>query len=156
MSNYETDKKAIKNNLPFIRKLLNFWLFHQSRTSPGFIQIVGWWELRRIFFNLIVGCTGIASLIICALCDFLYIKFFRTDFMQSWDSPLISILLYGIVANICYTSGWFSEILARYIWKSKADHFGEFCFTFGLIISLVLTLLPAVIWIVIFIAACFR
>jgi hypothetical protein len=63
------------------------------------------------------------------------------------DPPLfavIAIVLYGIAANVCYTAGWIFELWARKWWPVDAAAFGRLSFIFGVIGSLIFTLLPSV------------
>ena len=65
------------------------------------------------------------------------------------DPPLFVVflvVLYGIAANICFTGGWISELVARRIWGARADAYGEISFCFGLVFSVLLTLLPNIVF----------
>lgn len=63
-----------------------------------------------------------------------------------WPDPplfaIIGVVLYAIVANICYTAGWLAELISREVWGNKAGSFAEISFTLGIIFSFLLTLLP--------------
>jgi|SRR5271163_1138244 len=69
-----------------------------------------------------------------------------------FGSPLFAIfavIIYGIMANICFTGGWVLELLSRRIWGTRAEAFGEIAFTWGTLCSVILTLVPAAVVVVI-------
>src|SRR5262249_3435284 len=110
-------------------------------------ETIGWWEIRRIPYNMIVGITGVFTSIcfvsIAAASDL----FFHVDFGMP-DPPiftLFGVLIYGIGANLCYTGGWIVELLVRKLWPSYADQFARLVFGTGLVISVLLTLSPALL-----------
>jgi len=44
------------------------------------------------------------------------------------DPPLfalIGILIYGIMANVCFTGGWIAELVIRQIWPHEAERFAS-------------------------------
>lgn len=62
------------------------------------------------------------------------------------DSPLFAIagvLLYGIIANVCYTGGWITELLVARFWRADRSRFGPIAFTLGTGFSVFATLVPA-------------
>ncbi len=68
------------------------------------------------------------------------------------DGPLLAvfgIIAYGILANICYTAGWISELIVRSMSTSeRSAAYGLQTFRFGVQFSVFLTLLPAAVcWI---------
>ena len=63
-------------------------------------------------------------------------------------SPLfavIGIVLYGIMANVCFTGGWITELFLRRFSPREADRFATTSFFCGVIFSVLLTLAPAVL-----------
>ena len=64
---------------------------------------------------------------------------------------IFGVIIYGIGANVCYTVGWVVELFVRKTWPDKADRFATWSFALGLIFSIMLTLLPALL--IIFFAA---
>jgi hypothetical protein len=104
--------------------------------------------MRRVPFNLIVGLTGLLTCSLTLGIALLSERIVTQPPGGGGGSPLlvlIGIFLYGLSANICYTSGWIAELVARSVWKQKALHFGEIAFALGLIFSILLTLLPAAV-----------
>ena len=95
--------------------------FFRSGAEPRSTwQVIGWWELRRIPFNLIVGLIGITT--------------------------VIAILGYGVMANVFYTGGWVAELLVRRYRREWAHGFAPVSFAAGLAFSVVLTLTPVMIF----------
>jgi hypothetical protein len=110
-------------------------------------QVIGWWETRRIPFNLIVGTAGIFTTVIVGVVGLGSSILFGSDFGFP-DPPLFAvfgILIYGIMANICYTGGWIAELFVRRIWPNEADRFATLSFSTGLVFSVSLTLAPGII-----------
>jgi hypothetical protein len=67
-------------------------------------------------------------------------------------SPLFAVfavIIYGIMANICFTAGWILELLSRRIWDARAEAFGEIAFTWGTLFSVLLPLIPAAVTVVV-------
>jgi ABC-type branched-subunit amino acid transport system permease subunit len=108
---------------------------------------IGWWESRRVSFNLIVGSAGILSCIVVGVVGLGASILFDSDFGLP-DPPafaLVVILIYGIMANICFTGGWLAELVVRRLWPREADRFATVSFSLGLVFSVLLTLTPAIV-----------
>ena len=131
-------------------KQLNKWLL-QSWMEPLFSrpdrvlvwwQVILWWEIRRIAYNVIIGATGIAGLFIIA-------GMLEGRDLGSGDlgDPFLGIIFYGFTANVCYTGGWIVEFVASLVeGKERAAKLGVFFFKLGLLFSLFVTLiLPTVL-----------
>ena len=74
-------------------------------------------------------------------------------------SPLFAIagvLLYGIVANICYTGGWITELLVARLWRADTSRFGPIAFALGTGFSVFVTLVPAAATVVLAVATSCR
>ena len=108
---------------------------------------VGWWESRRVPFNLVVGTAGVLSCIVAAIVGLGSDLLFNSDF--GLPNPptfaLLGILIYGVMANICFTRGWLAELLIRKVWPQEADRFATLSFSLGLVFSVLLTLTPGII-----------
>ncbi|MFI5171128.1 MAG: hypothetical protein ACHQFW_02000 [Chitinophagales bacterium] len=106
-------------------------LFRQERQPVNFKEIIFWWGERRLAFNIIVGVSGIMSLIIC--------------WIAGWPMDVIYVCIiafsYGIAANIIYTSGWIAEGLLRRANNYRLDimYIGPIFFAMGLAVSILLT-----------------
>ncbi len=129
------------NLLNKLRQLTSLPFFSRNKPLESPRQVIGWWEARRLPYNLIVGGTGILT------CTTIVLIIMITN--SNWaefmpETPMIPIVLYGIMANICFTGGWMSELLVRQIWEEQGQFFGPIAFTLGVFFSMALTLLPAV------------
>ena len=59
---------------------------------------------------------------------------------------MVAIILYGFLANVCYTGGWITEYFVAAVWgKERAKDFGQIAFALGLVGSVLLTTAPFVI-----------
>ena len=108
------------------------------------LQIILWWEARRLFFNIVVGIAGIITIFTILLSAMIAEKLVNEPI--GWPDPplfaIIGVVLYAIGANVCYTAGWLAELISREVWGDKAKSFAEISFTLGVIFSFLLTLLP--------------
>ena len=111
-------------------------------------SIIFWWELRRPVYNLIVGLGGVVGLAIFAIINELPPE--RPFSERDWEP--MAVFVFAIAANVFYTGGWATEILARAIWKEKAENFGPIALGLGIIFSVLLAFLPAtvegIVWVV--------
>jgi hypothetical protein len=100
------------------------------------LRVITWWERRRPAFNLIVGTTGVGTLI--------YVNALSLLARGSWlPVPWQLVVLYGLAANGFYTLGWVIEnALERWL-ERPAYGLGPALFRHGLAFSVGLTLFPA-------------
>jgi|SRR6266481_5754172 len=111
------------------------------------LDAIGWWEGRRIPFNLLVGSAGIFTCIVVGVVALGSEILFHTEFGLP-DPPafgLIGIIGYGILANVCFTGGWLAELVVRRIWPREADRFATLSLAFGVVFSVLLTLAPGIV-----------
>jgi hypothetical protein len=102
------------------------------------ISLLTWWESRRLTFNVAVGSAGLITLLAIRI-----ISHVPPGLQMPLDwRPVVA---YGVLANICYTSGWALEAMAQRIWGNKCPPFGPALFRQGLAFSVGLTLLPIVV-----------
>jgi hypothetical protein len=128
-----------------IRRLGNLPLFNRDAPLTSARAIVGWWEARRVPYNIIVGSVGIFTCIVIAIIGMGSYFFFSSDFGLP-GSPFLAIfgiIIYGILANVCFTGGWLTELIVRRVWPQEADRFATTSFSLGLFLSILLTLTPA-------------
>ena len=62
------------------------------------------------------------------------------------DPPIVAvvgIIVYGIMAKVCFTGGWVVELFIAQAWGLRPARFGAIALGLGLFGSVVLTLLPA-------------
>ncbi|WMX13703.1 hypothetical protein [Aureispira sp. CCB-E] len=76
------------------------------------LEMVRWWEIRRIPYNIIVGLSGLLSSF-AILSQHPSIK---------WTEILwYAALPYGLFANVAYLAGWVIEILIFYYFNGKLN-----------------------------------
>lgn len=104
------------------------------------LNIIGWWESRRLFYNVVVGFTGLISLVFLGFLSMHHI--FIASLVGGVLIMVWGAFCVGIMANVCYTAGCICDSFARYFWKEKAESFGPILFSLGLIFSLLVVALP--------------
>jgi hypothetical protein len=113
----------------------------QTKMSlPPWDSIV-WWEIRRIPFNLVLLATGLLTIFIILTVA----KSLSGQAGNEYPTPyiLVPIVLYGFAANIFYTLGWITELLWSAGDTARTAPLRRRVFRLGLIGSTALTLLPA-------------
>jgi hypothetical protein len=98
------------------------------------IDVIRWWEQRRLDFNAYVGVVGVISWLLVLIAGGAAVKP-GVDF----EEPIAMIeepVFYAIMANVCYTFGWIVDLVAF----SGAPR--KKLFRLGLIFSLIVTALP--------------
>ena len=126
--------------------------FIRMDTAIGAGDVIRWWESRRLFFNLIVGITGLVTCVLLVVCAFTADSLVGEPIGMS-DGPLLGIFMivpYALLANVCYTAGWISELIVKT--TRTADNAAAFAvkaFRAGITFSIFVTLSPAAIcWLV--------
>ncbi len=120
-------------------------LFTRPVAATRALAVVGWWEGRRVAYNLIVGAVGIVSSGVMVTVAFTCESRGGAPIGLP-DPPLfavVGVLLYGILANVCYTGGWITELLVAKFWRVDTSRFGPIAFTLGTAFSVLVTLVPA-------------
>ncbi len=127
-----------------IKFLTQYRLFQRQEGQMNSLQIILWWEARRLFFNIVVGIAGVITVFTMLFSAMIADKLFNEPI--GWPDPpifaIIGVVVYAIGANVCYTVGWLAELIAREVWGDKAKSFAEISFTLGVIFSFLLTLVP--------------
>lgn len=98
------------------------------------LNVVSWWESRRLVYNLIVGACGLPTLVVLVL----------THAVPFWFLGFGTIL-YAVAANACYTLGWMAELVSRACFAEKSRHMGPMLLTLGLVFSMAITIACALI-----------
>ena len=130
-----------------LRKLRSSALGRRSAPLSSIWQIIGWWEARRVPFNLIVGATGVVTSAVMLLTAVIS-EYLTGEPIGMPDPPVIVVVaavLFVVGANVCYTGGWIGELLVRRAWPDESTTFGTLTFTLGLVFAVVVTLTPAVL-----------
>lgn len=120
-----------------------FYPLPAKRTVGG---IVGWWEGRRLKYNLIVGGAGLVSL--GAMTVISLIPPGLPGFFVPWQG----IVAFGVMANVCYLLGPSVEILVEKLFRGQILPVGPSLFRMGLTFSVGLALLPTLIAVIAWIA----
>jgi hypothetical protein len=103
-------------------------------------DVIVWWEIRRVPFNLFLLLLGLISTAVVMLAGEHHFGP-NTDF----GNPFFGVVLYGLAANLCYTLGWITELIWFRGDSVRSEKIRPKVFHAGLIFSGVLTLLPAVL-----------
>ena len=106
------------------------------------LGIVGWWELRRIPYNVIVGSVGLCSLVLF----FVFITHCGVLAPGEDAEEPLAIILAPLLINICYTAGWFVEVISRVLLRERIERLGPLLLKLGFGLSLFVALLPSVYW----------
>ena len=101
-------------------------------------SVVSWWESRRLVYNLSVGAAGMVTLTSAVLATALPPHPIPPDFRM-----VIPVVVYGVMANVCYSLGAPVDLLLRRFLKDDAPAVGQALFRYGFAFSLGLSLLPA-------------
>jgi hypothetical protein len=111
--------------------------------SPVYIprsawSIVGWWERRRLVYNLVLAVAGVLSLGAQSLFTVLPPRSAAPDVPLG----LVGVLAYAVLANLCYTAGPAVDVYIRRRWGDGYAVVGPTLFRYGFVFSVGLTLLP--------------
>jgi len=121
------------------------WLFSVPDGSRSRWDIIRWWEIRRIPYNVIVGLAGVFSMFL------LYFFIADEPIVNGEDigEPIL-IFIAPFLINICYTAGWIVEaffpgaFLESFMVERK--QIGPRFLRNGLQLSLIVVFLPTVVW----------
>ena len=103
-------------------------------------QIIRWWELRRLLYNAVLLVVGLA-----AIAGMEWLMGRAVPVGEDAVEPMalvLGVLVYGLMANLCYTLGWVIELWGRKTDPASARLRGQWMFQVGLLFSSVLTSLP--------------
>src|SRR4051812_8706087 len=116
------------------------WMVSRTQQAHSIWNVIAWWELRRLSYNLFVAAVGIPSLIV------FFLAISAAHELQPGDDAVepMALLAAPILANIAYTAGWVVE--CALLWRRSAQPRGPRLMRFGLLFSLLVMLLPAVGW----------
>jgi hypothetical protein len=94
-----------------------------------------WWESRRPLFNLGVGGAGLLTLTCVTL--LMHLPPHPIGFAVPWGA----VLVYGLMANVCYTFGPLGDLLLRHALGDRAPAIAPVLFRYGFVFAVGLTLL---------------
>jgi hypothetical protein len=98
--------------------------------------VIRWWESRRLLFNLCVGGAGLLTLASVTLLA--HLPPHPMGFLVPWDA----VLIYALMANVCYTLGPLGDLLLRRALGDRAPAIPPVLFRYGFVFAVGLTLLP--------------
>lgn len=105
------------------------------RTVPS---ILGWWERRRLPYNIIVGVSGVLSIGLAV-----FLRWLPPGGGFFGLPPWQPVVVFAVLANVFYTLGPTLEILVDKLWGRKVLPIGPALYRMGLTFSVGLTFLPA-------------
>jgi hypothetical protein len=104
------------------------------------LSLLRWWESRRLVFNVAVGGAGLVTLGVVAVVGLLPPAGLPAP--GAWGRLIGGAVVYGLMANLCYSLGWTAEMVMRALWGEEAPYAGPALFRQGLSFAVGLTLLP--------------
>jgi hypothetical protein len=122
------------------------------RREPGNLsawETIGWWESRRVPYNLIVGVAGLITILLAILSS-VAAAILCGKPLPLPDPPVAVVIMpimYAIAANVCYTMGWLVEIVIAMPWKNRWPDFATVTLAVGLLFSVLLTLVPGILFV---------
>lgn len=101
--------------------------------------VIDWWESRRPIYNVAVGATGVVTL------GVMNVMLALPPHAQPLPAALnvIGPLAFGVAANFGYSAGWAAELLLRRWLGEDSVPLGAALFRYGFAFSIGLTLFPA-------------
>jgi hypothetical protein len=101
-------------------------------------KIILWWERRRLAFNAFVGAAGLVSVGAVTVVASI---FEGSVTLVPWQP----VVVFGALANVCYTLGPCIEVVALKAWGRSVLPVGPGLYRMGLTFSVGLALLPTLI-----------
>ncbi len=114
-----------------------------KRTVGG---IIGWWEKRRLAYNVAVGTAGLISLGIAGALAAL--PPLGALIIPPWQG----VVVFGVLANVCYLLGPTAEVLIQKIWGRDLLPTGPALYRMGLTFSVGLAMMPALVMALLWVA----
>ena len=117
---------------------LTRFFFRNEVTCRTPTEVIGWWESRRMAYNAAVGATGLFTLAAVHI----IVRLPPMSGSIPLEPTIFIPIVYGILANVCYTMGWVAELWIRNTLGRGLDAVGPTMFRYGFAFSIGLTLLP--------------
>lgn len=118
---------------------LSEFLFPAPAPRRSMGAILGWWERRRLAYNVWVGGAGLVSLVTVTLYNAL------SGFAPLVPAAFVVAAIFGTMANICYLLGPATELLIEKLWGRGVLPTGPTLFRMGLTFSVGLALFPTLL-----------
>lgn len=143
--------QEICSNLQFVSKAKgkanSLKIFGPLVATPAeprtLLSILLWWETRRIVYNLVVGMCGLPGVFLLLLAN------------EPITLITFGAIFYGFMANVCYTVGAMSEVVARQWFGVKVRDYAPVAFSLGTAFSIALTLFCSVVCTLVYVLAKF-
>jgi hypothetical protein len=100
---------------------------------------IEWWEKRRVFYNKVLAGVGTVTCVLMITCGLIAEPLVGEAIGIPNPPGLrpLGIIAYGIIANLCYTGGWITELLvARFKIGGSTTEFGVRAFRVGVKFSI--------------------
>jgi hypothetical protein len=119
--------------------LTKFFFRQNAITRPTAMETIAWWEARRPAYNAAVGAVGLVTL---ATVNLIWALPPNASPLP-WQASVFPPLVYAVMANVCYTLGWCTELGMRRWLGEQVEPAGAALFRYGFAFSIGLTLFPA-------------
>jgi hypothetical protein len=136
------------NLLDSTQRVQAWRLFSRRAEEISTFEVIKWWEMRRVPYNLLVGAAGIFTCIMTVIVATIASETIGEP-LGLPDPPILAVfavIAYAVGANICFTGGWIAEILVKKFWREKAGAFGQAAFAVGVAFSVLITLAPSALF----------
>lgn len=117
--------------------LVERYLFSPLYAPRSAWAVLGWWERRRLLYNIVVGTAGLATTATAAMVGLLV-----PGSGLLGPQLLMGPIVYGIAANLFYSLGAPVDLLLRRWLRHDAGPVAQALFRYGLGFAVGLTLLP--------------
>lgn len=122
-----------------IRRALEWYFSEPREEGADYLYIIGWWEFRRIPYNLLLVVVGMPSFI-------LFLTFITASGELEGGGDAVepmALVAAPFLYNFCYTAGWVCELLLRAIGVQNS---GPLLMKLGTGLTVLLITFPAVAW----------
>jgi hypothetical protein len=122
------------------------WCFSTPREPRSAMDVVAWWEVRRIPYNLIVLIAGMVSLpLFLVFIELAHGLKAGEDAVEPM-ALVVAVVVGPCAVNLAYTAGWIVELFLRLAWRGRAAAIGPTLMRLGLSFSLLVVFFPAIFW----------
>jgi hypothetical protein len=121
------------------------WYFSVPEEPRSGVDVVVWWEVRRIPYNLIILLAGVVSLP-------LFLLFIQLAHgLRPGEDAVepMALIVAPFAVNIAYTAGWIAELFLRLVWRDRSPAVAPAFLKLGLSFSLFVVFFPTAFWCVI-------
>jgi hypothetical protein len=125
----------MSDDLPAVPTAVEKYFFTPLYYPRGPLDVVFWWERRRLAYNVCVGTAGVVTLATMTLLHPAGPRLLEAG-------TLAGVLVYGVAANACYTAGWVVDLILRRNLGIRAPDIAPVLLRYGFVFSMGLTLLP--------------